>query len=80
MNKLQKQIEELEKQSLQLKALQDAVMVLEPHHRRFGTDHQFNFHGKGLQCIYCDSIDSHAVDCPIVKLREVIIEQGVSDE
>ena len=79
MNKLQKQIEELEKQSLQLKALQDAVMALGPQHRRFGTDHQFNFHSKGLQCVECDAMDGHAEDCPVVKLREVLIGQGVSD-
>ena len=64
----------------QLKALQDAITALEPQHRRFCTDHQFNFHGKGLQCTHCDWIDAHAVGCPVVELREVLIEQGVDDE
>tara|TARA_R110000787_G_scaffold160865_1_gene274369 strand:+ start:297 stop:560 length:264 start_codon:yes stop_codon:yes gene_type:complete len=64
----------------QLKALQDAVNALRPHHRRFGTDHQFNFHGKGLQCTHCDRVDGHWDSCPVTKLREVIKEQGVSDE
>ena len=63
-----------------LKALQDAVVALEPHHRRFGTDHQFNFHGKGLQCTHCDRVDGHWDSCPVTKLREVLITQGVSDE
>jgi hypothetical protein len=72
--------ETIEQQALQLKALQDAVMALGPHHRRFGTDHQFNFHSKGLQCVECDAMDGHAEDCPVVKLREVLIGQGVSDE
>jgi len=63
-----------------LKSLQDAVVALEPHHRRFGTDQQFNFHGKGLQCTHCDRVDGHWDSCPVTKLREVLIEQGVDDE
>jgi len=72
--------ETIEQQALQLKALQDAITALEPQHRRFGTDHQFNYHGKGLQCTHCDRVDGHWDDCPVTKIREVLIEQEVSDE
>jgi len=63
-----------------LKVLQDAIMALEPLHRRFGTDHQYNYYGKGLQCTHCDWIDDHDPKCPLTKLREVLKEQGVDDE
>ena len=60
----------------QLKALQDAITALEPHHRLFGTDHQLNFAGTGLQCVECEAMDGHEDSCPVTKLREVLKEQG----
>ena len=71
--------ETIEQQALQLKALQDAVMALEPFDKYFFavTDPVY----QSIECYGCiGSRGNHREDCPVTKLREVLKEQGVNDE
>lgn len=63
----------------QLKALQDAVMALEPFEFGFCTNLKFIEHlNETLYvCEYCDWHDGHTQDCPINKLRKALKAQGV---
>lgn len=60
----------------QLKQLQDAIMALDVEDAWFEHDPAYDEY----MCVHCCSREVHDSSCPVTKLRQVLKEQGVSDE
>ena len=72
--------EEVYKLRKQLKALQDAVMAIEPFYEDFGLNNCMSYGETCISCCTTNYNSDHEPNCPVTKLREVLKAQGVSDE